>query len=289
MKIPIKDKFLVVITLLIIVGCKEKNISFKNDLSEMNLKGKVKSVRKMGFEVKDTILLTKGNKYKGIFEETFSFNESGNLIESNQFQTSGELYSKILYSYDSLGLKSKVEWYSEFGKETDTYYKYDSLGNIIEYNSFNLDGTLAQKYTFKFDNKGNSIEVKWFPRGENSPTIISRKTYDENGNMIIDSMFNSKEKLQDLSRYYYDDKGRTTEMKLYELNEPYHYKIFREFDDNGNMIKYERKKYSIKGEYLTTFPLQTFEYDFNNNWIKSIGYMKGKPELIEERSIEYYK
>lgn len=279
---------LILLSVLNFSACNTENTTHKNDLIEKNLNGKVKSLKKIGYYViEENDVVKKGNKYEGRFEEIYLFNKDGNVTETKQIKSNGDLYNIHLFKYNEKGILIESEWYSEFGKETVSIYKYDKQGYKIEWDINNIDGSLSQKYTYKYDDKGNQIESNWYNTGDSSP-ITSVFTYDDKGNRIVDSYINSDGSVYDRTNYKFDDKGNVIERGEYELSFYFIYKFQREFDDKGNVTRTERIKVDDNDKLLRK-SLETFKYDFNNNWIERIVYENENPELIEERIIEYYE
>ena len=146
----------IVLAMFCLASC-EKSTQ-KNDLAELKLKGKVKSIREIPYKAVEKF----GEVVKGDalgFEQILqiTFNEKGNKIEENFFISDGRLYRK---------------W----------TYKYDDKGNQIESNSFNSDVNLDDKYTYKYtyDQQGNWIqqiayEVK---NGIEKPSQIVERTIE---------------------------------------------------------------------------------------------------------------
>jgi hypothetical protein len=126
-----------------------------NDLKDLGLFGKVKSLKETSFMVNQKF----GNIEKGIrsrvdyeFEDTYSsnelefmytkekdffmtFNENGFILEENQFESNGNLYFKYIYTYDETNSK---------------------LLNIHRY--FN-DGSLDAKFTYQYNSKNIICEI----------------------------------------------------------------------------------------------------------------------------------
>lgn len=278
---------LIVLSVLILCACNSNGTTYNNDLMKMNLNGKVKSLTKLGYHVvEENGVMIKGNKYEGRFQEIYLFNKEGNVTETKQIESNGDLYNRHLFTYNTKGILIESEWHSEFGKETVSEYKYDNRENLIEWKINNVEGNRSQRYIYKYDDKANQIESNWYST-DSTLTIKSISVYDDKGNKIVENYFNSKGELDDKSTYKYDDKGDIIESKLYELNSNTVYKFKYEFDGIGNVIRTDKIKVN-ENDKLIRKSFETFTYDFNNNWIEHIVYENEIPELIEERIIEYY-
>ena len=223
---------LVILSVLCLVSCNQSEK--KNDLTEENLKGKVKSITENTYEAVDKF----GQIEKGdvLYDRDFSFtiyDKNGNKIEYISYDSDGRLDSKYTY-------------------------KYDENGNMIEDNSYDSDG-LYYKYTYKYDEKGNEIEC------------IS---YDS------DSRLNFK------ATYKYNEKGNIIEKNYYDSDGRLNFKATYKYDKKGNNIEYNIC-YSDGSLDKTTYKYK-YEYDKNNNWTQQVTYENNKPTQITERIIEYY-
>ena len=140
-----KKIILAILSVLRLVSCKQSEK--KNDLTEENLKGKVKSIKETPYEAVDKFgQIEKGNV---LYDDGTSFtiyNEKGNIIEENYYDSDGNLSSK------------------------DTY-EYDENGNNIEKNNYDSNGKLDSKYTYEYDKNNN-----WTQRIEYKNTIPHRIT-----------------------------------------------------------------------------------------------------------------
>ena len=169
---------LVILSVLCLVSCNQSEK--KNDLTEENLKGKVKSITENTYEAVDKFgQIEKGDVLvdsSAVYTDDGRFkiyNEKGNKIEENYYNSNGRLYSKTTYKYDEKGNMIEDNFYdSDDGsliyKNT---YKYDEKGNIIEENHYDSNGRLDSKYTYEYDKNNN-----WTQRIEYKNTIPHRIT-----------------------------------------------------------------------------------------------------------------
>ena len=198
-----KKIILATLSVLCLVSCNQSEK--KNDLTEENLKGKVKSITENTYEAVDKfgqiekgdvlvdssavytddghfkIYNEKGNKIEEnyynsngslIYKNTYKYDEKGNIIEENYYNSNGRLYSKTTYKYDEKGNKIEEYHYDEDGKFNYKYtYKYDEKGNNIEKNNYDSNGRLDSKYTYEYAKNNN-----WTQRIEYKNTIPHRIT-----------------------------------------------------------------------------------------------------------------
>ena len=183
-----KKIILAILSVLCLVSCNQSEK--KNDLTEENLKGKVKSITENTYEAVDKFgQIEKGDVLvdsSAVYTDDGHFkiyNEKGNKIEENYYNSNGRLYSKTTYKYDEKGNMIEDNFYdSDDGsliyKNT---YKYDEKGNKIEEYHYDEDGKFNYKYTYKYDEKGNNIEKNNY---DSNGRLDSKHTYeyDKNNN-----------------------------------------------------------------------------------------------------------
>ncbi len=151
-----KKVLTIVLAMLCSASC-EKSTQ-KNDLAELKLNGKIKSIREIPYEAVEKFgEVVKGDALGGFGNLQITFNEKGNKLEENSFNLDGSLFSKYTY-------------------------KYDDKGNQIEENSFNSDGNLDDKYTYKYtyDQQGNWIQRIAYKvkNGVEKPSQIVERTIE---------------------------------------------------------------------------------------------------------------
>ena len=120
----------------------------KNTLTELNLKGKVKSINTAYFTA--TEKFGEAAKDDSLLNEEQKFDDKGNQIEKASYDENGEL-----------------SWKNKFN--------YDDKGNQIEEAKYNKDGELDYTITneFEYDRKNNWIKkIKY---KDDKPTYISER------------------------------------------------------------------------------------------------------------------
>ena len=169
---------LVILSVLCLVSCNQSEK--KNDLTEENLKGKVKSITENTYEAVDKFgQIEKGDVLvdsSAVYTDDGHFkiyNEKGNKIEENYYNSNGSLIYKNTYKYDEKGNKIEENYYNSNGRlYSKTTYKYDEKGNMIEDNFYDSDdGSLIYKNTYEYDKNNN-----WTQRIEYKNTIPHRIT-----------------------------------------------------------------------------------------------------------------
>ena len=183
-----KKIILVILSVLCLVSCNQSEK--KNDLTEENLKGKVKSITENTYEAVDKFgQIEKGDVLvdsSAVYTDDGHFkiyNEKGNKIEENYYNSNGSLIYKNTYKYDEKGNIIEENYYNSNGRlYSKTTYKYDEKGNMIEDNFYDSDdGSLIYKNTYKYDEKGNNIEKNNY---DSNGRLDSKYTYeyDKNNN-----------------------------------------------------------------------------------------------------------
>lgn len=164
-----KKIILAILSVLRLVSCKQSEK--KNDLTEENLKGKVKSIKETTYEAVEKFgQIEKGDALYD--DDAFPFtiyNEKGNKIEEYWYNSDGSLLYKSTYKYDEKGNKIEENSYDSDGRLHSKYtYKYDEKGNIIEENWYDSDGSLYEKHTYKYEYDKNN---NWTQRIQYKNTI----------------------------------------------------------------------------------------------------------------------
>ena len=247
---------------LVSYGQLEKKSEKKNDLTEENLKGKVKSIKETTYKAVDKFgQIKKGNVFYDGFSSPFTiiYNEKGNQIKICRYDKYGKIDNKNTYKYDEKGNIIEHNTYDDGRLVFKDIYKYDEKGNKIEKNHYYYDGRLDYKTTYKYDEKGNNIEENIYD-------------YDYDG-------YGSK------YTYKYDEKGNNIEKNYYGSNGRLDYKNTYKYDEKGNNI--EENTYYYDDRPIENYSYE-YEYDKNNNWTQKIQYRNTIPNSITERIIEYY-
>ena len=150
---------IIVLVALFAQSCSNEKV--ENGWTIDNLQGKVLSYSQFSYEVVDdrfgNIEKIKRGRKSRFGNKQKKYDEKGNLIEDNQYNSDGSLGSNWTYKYDEKG--NLIEYSDgELYIKSIYKYKYDEKGNRIEGNRYNSDGSLYSKLTYKYDEKGNQIE-----------------------------------------------------------------------------------------------------------------------------------
>ena len=246
----------------------------------------------------------------------YEYNKNGNLKEYNYWFNIDECkytYKKN-YKYDENDRLIKYTWLDnrDYGYDTTTYkdtitYEYDDRGNCIyeEYDSDSCNhihkydsygNEIYYKYTwkpphgtgnqittssYKYDNKGNAIEIeqKYESEGDSyKDSAIKKQTrkYDSNNNVTY-----VKTTVHETSESDYDDEYRI------KVND-YTIEYINEYDSDNNLI---RKKSSIiysNGEHDDDIYTEVYTYDSDGR-VKTSEIYNADNECIATNEYEYLR
>ena len=91
--------------------------------------------------------------------DKYYFNDAGDVIKEDCYNSDGSLSYKYIYKYDSSGNMIELALYDSDGSLFEKgIYKYDSSGNKIEEARYYSDGSLSYKHIYKYDSRGNVVE-----------------------------------------------------------------------------------------------------------------------------------
>lgn len=172
-----------------------------------------------GYNIEQKITNVKPGKSERIL---LRFDENGNEVESVTFDTADVMKTATVSEYDKFGNQTKYTNQSVDGKATfqltasydSNGYKIagtiammgeltskwkgvnDSKGRMIEKRDFDADGTFRRKTTYKYDTRGNIIEmISYNAAGKLDTTVWNsfyQYQYDSVGNIIRETNYDFK-------------------------------------------------------------------------------------------------
>jgi hypothetical protein len=200
------------------------NAQFKNDLSRLKLKGKVRSVTESEYNAGHDVL-----KWKSVTR----FNDSGNVVGFVTYSSAGEVLSRTTFQYNDTGKVIEENRYKADGTlNVRTTYQYDLKGNKIEEYNYDAAGTMFMKVLSKFDGKGNRIV---------------KDSYNEFGSLFLKC--NSK----------FDNEGHEVEAKEYDSHHGLKFTTtydYQDTDNSGNWLK----RTTYKNDEVTVINDREIEY-----------------------------
>lgn len=197
----------------------------------------------------------------------------GTTLRSQSFEekVKGEFRSCILTKYNYRNGKLDIN-----SKRNLIQCKYDSRGKIIERLNYDSNDYAYMKYKYIYDSLGNKIEERYY-LGDKIQNI-TQNSYDEQGNKIKETSYNSEGNIYRRSESKYDKNGNLIEVNTYLSGNKYKdiYK-YNEFGNRTEMIYY------VDGEKHRTELI----YDDNGNMIEGICY---NPDgSVHHKSVYKYK
>jgi len=305
---------------IFLYNCSGDFANEKNDLEQMNIYGRVKSIKEFSYEAQDKFgEISKGNRANINYSSKLLglcvsvegsemaeirhpawltmpencvrlFNDKGNLTEISYYALNGNLTAKSIYKYDSKGNKIElISFNSEGDIKGKIKYLYDDNSHIIEEVRYDLNGIIDFKFSYLYDNMGNKIEVNetsnsFFGGYYETKCSIEYK-FDRKGNIIEKIEFNSDGSFRNKCTYIYDEKGKMIQKIRKRTNETDYDKYLFIYDDKSNII--EEGDYDISNQPRYVYKYK-YEYDVKLNWIRRIDYENEILLYVIEREIEYY-
>ena len=267
----------------------------KNDWTEENLRGKVKSKNEVQYRAIDSA----GEIYKGqISSRLFTlYDTNGNKTEEIFYGTDDILKFNSTYKYDNNRnlIERRYHYYPDSTQDHKLTFKYNEKGYNIEYN-YTKFSNLNNKTTFKFDSKGKQIESNEY----DSEGRLNRRLfykYNDKGNLEELNFYDLEiirnqdteytyDSFEGRQTFKYDSKGNKIQENYYYSDNKLHYQNNYKYDNNGNEILINVCKQFDKSPSYTWSSKYTF--DKKENWTQRMMYFKGKLGWIVLRQIEYY-
>jgi ribosome maturation protein Sdo1 len=292
-------------------------------ISELNLKGNVKSVKETSFEaISINGKISKGDKKREI-EGDFDFHiliqENGLKIREDLFLTKDNESYKRTLNYNEEGFLIQRIWYNLDGSINQNWnytlnekgnpisvinkamknpfiakksYTYNKNGNKTEFKAFEKDGSINIYKEFKYNQKEDLIEeIDYTSEGKIKMKLICN--YDDKGNKIKSLRYLTNAGfLFETFNYKYNTKNQKTEELHYNVSKILTFKKVFKYTQKG-LIKKIKKYQNINEDStseLKLIEIKTYKYYFDKqkNWIKKIVLLNKEPIYIFEREIEYF-
>lgn len=276
-------------------------------------KGKISSApfdpqESLTFDIDGTILTILTTHSNGLsFESSF---KNGDLIEQRGYKNGNLIELTLFKRFNKVEVERKLYLDStlfEFEKST-----LDENGKVIKIEYFDKKGntTGIQRCKYYY-NHSFLVKEEWF---NDKNELVSERQYDKSGNKIksieILTEFQSKKKDTTYTSFEYSNKkvtnevsynsrfskapqstkriynsfGKLIKLVTFDKNAQPIENYISDYDNFGNLISFKFFGDPFHDEFEHTI---SYEFDKNNNWIKSIE-MKGIiPLQITERQIAY--
>ena len=278
-----------------------------------NLKGKVKSIIELGYELeKGSGVIKKDSGSKN----TFYYDSIGNRIK-DKYSTSSGAFNSFTYTYNEEGNPFEEIFHVGDSIHSSSSKKYDTRNNLVEETSYSGSNgkTSIDSFIYKYDAKGKIIEKTKYNNGKFS--LKFNYKYNSKGSLVEELTFLNNGVLWIKQIFKYDLNGRPMERIQY-VNGKLQWRVNYKYDTIGNIVEeidyrtingisttakklniYDKNgnKIEIISSGETKFPLATsnkkyketekYEYDERGNWVKKISYVNGRAG-ITEREYEFY-
>ena len=266
------------ILFILFYGCNNQILENENDLTNLNLRGNVKSIIENKFAAVEKFgEIMRGKSiedYEHKVNHQYIFNSFGNIMsEKNGFLSrnveknynvknklvsetiileNGEVHKKTyLYKVDDTLEINIHNGEKLLSKTKFIYITKDS----IHKNEYNSNGDLEYKTISKY--KNNRLQKQSFYYGNTEFNSIN--SYDSYGNLVKIANYDSKKKLTNIVTMKYDE---------------------------NNMIVENKNFY--KGKFTVDLKYK-YKLDDSKNWIQKVVIKDNKPFWLFERKIEYFK
>ncbi len=250
----------------------------QQDFLNEKIKGKVKSIERKIYQVKEEIqatnhiyyytiiygknaliskIKTMGNDEKMDSEELFTFNHQNKIETIETIRLDGSIYKTMAYVYNSSGnLISEKKMNYKYDIENESTYNYNNKGQLVSKNQtfLNIDHTIVE--SFYYNHKQQLIEVTKKNLNDLTREVFA---YNNLGYVSEKVEYNSKNEKYNTTLYEYNDYGDKTSLFI--------------LDPIGEMTYFEQHEYT---------------YDSQGNWIEKRSYVKGDYISLEKRKIVYY-
>ena len=90
-------------------------------------------------------------------EQLLKFDDNGNLMELNNYDSNGQLNYRVKSQYDNNENITEQSWYYADGELTkDIKFQYDKHRNATEISYYKSDGELDIKYNYQYEYDGEN-------------------------------------------------------------------------------------------------------------------------------------
>lgn len=202
----------------------------------------IKRIRYNPKKAINTNMMTENNEgEKMLWGESYNYDSTGKILECKELYNN---YALVITTFglDSLNITKKINQYFDPSVIFQTIYFHNQKGELIEESSTGRFGNLIESKTYEYDilgrrvattiynEKGKIKEIyntlfdddnfKTFDFYSDSTVKLSslrEVILDNKGRKYIEAILDSDERVLEKNVYYYDIKGRISEVKQYDL------------------------------------------------------------------------
>ena len=236
----------------------------------------IKSITGITYNIgeNDTIL----NEYKSSYQE---FDLNNNIIKEIEYSKNGEFESAIEYKYnDKFNITEEINYIDEEEVGEHIIFKFDEEDNLIGTETTFPDGSKSIEVAthnenvwiiLTHDEKGNfeGEEIRKFDENDN---IIEETIYDEDKKNIQKIIYEYDDKFNNVSSTEYGEKGIFVVRKNFVFNEEGSVVKESSYNERGILINITESKYNDEDELILqqidNAYLIEITYDDNNRKIK---------------------
>jgi antitoxin component YwqK of YwqJK toxin-antitoxin module len=174
-----------------------------------------------------------------------TYNTDGNRIERSVFQD-GQISSKVISFYENRGRNIGNDSFSSSLDKTlttpsKTKLTLNAKGNVVTMKFYSAlsNGKPDHEYTYKYDARGNEIELNY---GKAKGKSVM--TFDKNNNKTSEMYFNGEGVVDNKNFIEYNEKNQETKWSIYE-RETLRYEFRYKYDEKGRVSEIETREFNI--------------------------------------------
>ncbi len=248
--------FFVVLFCLTVIG------QTKSDRTRANLNGAVKTVKELHYRHSDS---------KPEERDSVVYDQKGNEIERTMINDYGQLMGKQIQKFDADGSIKESIFNDEKGRPIDKRVYETNAGKLVKILTYDGKGILREKTVRKYNTAGEfSEEIYFDPTTERAKTVFR---YDDKGNSIEMSFFMSDgtKAIAPVGpclgghrvTFTYDKNDRPLTKTIFDASDNVKKTSVYTWDNRGNVLTY-----SSKSSLSTSKFSYTYEFDEKGNWVK---------------------
>ncbi len=182
----------------------------------------------------------------------YNYNKNGQPGSTTVFNVDSSVKGHMYFRYDDSGRELEVEYIKQ-GELTGFLTKenlYDPEGHVMQTKSRRIDGSDPQKQVFTYDSNGNKISHERYDLKDSCVLILSEH-FDRWGNCTENTSF-EKGKFATHTVTEYNEHGDRVRTKTYDKDgtvETEGYCLYTKFDDKGNwtrMVTWDDESYKVE-------------------------------------------
>ncbi len=213
---------------------------FEEQNQKIILREKIKSITQSNFQYKGGEPAEQG--YKNSYKK---YDQEGNLTEEIKYKRDGEVFLMMSYKYDDRG--NQVGYVRYDGRNKKVTYKkacrFNDDNNLLKEAGF--DGASQYKNVYDYDARGRLTSIKYYL--DDFLTQVRKFVYDGNNREI--KVYDGEDNYQFKLTHKYDDQGNLINETRIETDGSIHYRTLKDYNNDGKVIsetRYERGNFSYK-------------------------------------------